>query len=87
MLPKDAKKRKVPVPDKSRQSSVTDHFSVEDSDVKLILYSDNAFKSAAIEWLIETNQVCPCHQYIHSPILRHGHYSQFRLSVIPPSKR
>lgn len=71
MLPEDAKKRKVPVPDKSWQSSVTDHFGLEDTDTKPIPYNDDAFKTAAIEcqWLIKTNQVRLGRQYILPPIL------------------
>ena len=34
------------------------------------MYSDSAFKTAAIEWLIETNQVCLVH-HIHFSILSH----------------
>jgi hypothetical protein len=72
MLPKDAKKRKAPVPDKSRQSSVTDHFGLEDTDAKPIPYSDDTFKTAALEWLIETNQVRLGFQYIILPILSYN---------------
>ena len=57
MLPEDAKKRKRIV-EKNRQSSVTEHFGPEDPPVRPTLYSDKALQTAAIEWLIETNQVC-----------------------------
>ena len=62
MLPEDAKQRKSLAIDKVQQSSVIDHFGPEDT--RPIPYSDDAFKAAAIEWLIETNQVCPFLQYI-----------------------
>ena len=59
MLPEDTKQRKSLALDKVQQSSVTDHFGPEDTQP--IAYSDSAFKAAAIEWLIETNQVCLLH--------------------------
>ena len=55
MLPEDAKQRKSLALDKARQSSVTNHFGPEDA--RPIPYSDNAFRAAALEWLIEMNQV------------------------------
>ena len=73
MLPEDSKKRKALALDKNRlsqQSSVTDHFGPEDTNAKPITYSDSAFKTAAIEWLIETNQVHLVH-HIHFSILSH----------------
>jgi hypothetical protein len=57
MLPEDTKQRKSVVLDKGRQSSVTEHFGPEDVHARPIAYSDNAFKAAAHEWLVETNQV------------------------------
>ncbi len=57
MLPEDAKKRKRIV-EKNRQSSVTEHFGPEDPPARPTPYSDKALQTAAIEWLIETNQVC-----------------------------
>jgi hypothetical protein len=63
MLPEDTKQRKTVVATKS-QSSVTDHFSTEDQDAKPIPYSHHTFKTAAIEWLVETNQVRRFHTSI-----------------------
>jgi hypothetical protein len=57
MLPQDSKQRNEDTLDKGRQPSVTEHFSPEDMDARPIPYSDEALKTAAIEWLIETNQV------------------------------
>ena len=62
MLPEDAKQHKSLVLDKVPQSSVTEYFGPEDAQP--IAYSHNTFKAAAIEWLVETNQVCPFNQYI-----------------------
>jgi hypothetical protein len=53
MLPEDTKKRKQV----EKQPSVTDHFSLEDQDAKPIPYSDKALETAALEWLVQTNQV------------------------------
>ena len=55
MLPEDAKQCKLLALDKAQQSSVTDHFGPKDA--RPIPYSDNTFRAAAIEWLIEMNQV------------------------------
>jgi hypothetical protein len=56
MLPQDTKQRKSAA-EKSQQSAVTDHFSREDKDARPVPYSDSALETAALEWLIETNQV------------------------------
>jgi hypothetical protein len=60
MLPLDAKQRKKVLTDKDsleRQSSVTEHFGLEDPASKPIPYSDKALETASLEWLIETDQV------------------------------
>jgi hypothetical protein len=57
MLPKDAKERSDRKRGVDRQSSVTDHFGPEDPASKPIPFSDKALESAALEWLVETNQV------------------------------
>ena len=53
MLPEDAKLRKSATLDKGRQLSVTDHFGPEDMD-RPIPYNDEAFRNAAMEWVIKT---------------------------------
>ena len=57
MLPEDAKSRKRIENNKTRQSSVTEHFGPEDPTSKPIPFTNKAFQAAAFEWLIETNQV------------------------------
>ncbi|KAF8262702.1 hypothetical protein EI94DRAFT_1601197, partial [Lactarius quietus] len=52
MLLDDAKKRKLV----DKQPSVTEHFGPEDRDARPILYSDKALETAALEWIIQTNQ-------------------------------
>lgn len=61
MLPEDTKTRRAQVLEETlRQSNVEDHFKPAPKDErseKIEPYSDELFKQAAIEWLIETNQV------------------------------
>ena len=64
MLPEDTKKCKRV----EKQPSVTEHFRPEDREARPILYSDKAFETATLEWLIETNQVCTFY-YVLSPVL------------------
>ena len=53
MLPEDMKKHKC----LEKQLLVTEHFGPEDWDVRPIRHSERALETAALEWLIETNQV------------------------------
>ena len=64
MLPEDTKKRKCV----EKQPSVTEHFGPEDWEARLIPYSNKALETAALEWLIKTNQVCTS-PYFLSPML------------------
>ena len=60
MLPNDAKRRKdlaKVTAENLRQLAIDEHFKQEAPEDKPILYSDALFQEAAIEWLIETNQV------------------------------
>jgi hypothetical protein len=66
MLPEDTKKRKIV----EKQPSVTEHFQPEDRAARPIPYSDKALETASLEWLIETNQVCPLYCF-PSPVLIH----------------
>ncbi|KAH9046116.1 hypothetical protein EDB84DRAFT_1265473 [Lactarius hengduanensis] len=54
MLPEDSKKRKRI--EKDRQSLVIDHFGPEDPTMRPIPFSEKALQTAALEWVIETNQ-------------------------------
>ncbi len=59
MLPSDAKKRKKAVIDDNlRQTHVMEHFSVAPPEDKPVPFGDATFKEAALEWLIQTDQVC-----------------------------
>jgi hypothetical protein len=58
MLPEDAKARRKEALEKLiEQTQVNDHFHPMMPDDKPTPYSDEAFKEAAIQWLIETDQV------------------------------
>ena len=52
MLPEDTKMRKS-----TKQPSIIEHFDLEDQDARPVPYSDKALKTAALKWLVETNQV------------------------------
>lgn len=58
MLPEDTKERRQALAEQTlRQSAVDDHFKPATPEDKPTPYSDELFKEAAIQWLIETNQV------------------------------
>ena len=52
MLSKDTKMRKS-----AKQPSIVEYFDLEDRDTRPVLYSDKALKTAALKWLVKTNQV------------------------------
>ncbi|KAG6864146.1 hypothetical protein C0991_012142, partial [Blastosporella zonata] len=56
MLPEDSKARQEAVKATMTQSQVNTHFHKLDPSEWKILYLDEVFKTAAIEWLIQTNQ-------------------------------
>lgn len=65
MLPDDTKARRTQMLEKTlHQTSVNDHFKSTPKEEKLEPYSDELLKQAAIEWLIQTNQVSG-HAYIY----------------------
>ena len=58
MLPEDTKQRKEAALDsctQTQQTAISDHFNAPREDI--VPYSDRAFEAAAIEWLIDSNQV------------------------------
>jgi len=57
MLPEDSKARRDAAAEKLKQSQVDDHFTVIPEEEKPTPYTDELFKEAAIQWLIETDQV------------------------------
>ena len=58
MLLEDSKLRCAQVLEENlRQTNVNDHFKPAPKEEKPEPFSDELFKEAAIEWLIETNQV------------------------------
>jgi hypothetical protein len=57
MLPEDTKFRKDLIKEKLQQTQVNDHFEKAQPEIKPEPYSDEVFKEAAIQWLVETDQV------------------------------
>lgn len=58
MLPEDAKTRRKEALEKTmEQSQMDEHFRPVDPNDKPVSYTDDVFKEAAIQWLIETDQV------------------------------
>ena len=58
MLPEDTKQRKEAALDscmQTQQTAISDHFNAQCKDI--VPYSNRAFEAAAIEWLIDSNQV------------------------------
>ena len=60
MLPEDSKARRDAAAEKLKQLQVDDHFMVIPEEEKPMPYTDEVFKEAAIQWLIETDQVPFC---------------------------
>ncbi len=60
MLPEDTKKRRSAIVEETlRQSRVHEHFDKAKPEDKPKVYTDEIFNEAAIQWLIETDQVRP----------------------------
>ena len=57
MLPEDTKERRAALLESLRQTNVTEHFAKAQPEEGPPPYSDDLFKEAAIQWLIETDQV------------------------------
>lgn len=59
MLPKDRKELAAKEKEQREQSTLDKHLA--EPAERVIPYSDKLFRSAAIEWLVCTGQVCPTH--------------------------
>jgi hypothetical protein len=58
MIPEDAKmRRQEAIANAKEQTQVDDHFRQVKPEEKPVPYSDELFKEAVIQWLIETDQV------------------------------
>jgi hypothetical protein len=57
MLPSDTKERKATEHATLLQTQVNEHFAKAQPEVKPPPYTDELFKEAAIEWLVQTDQV------------------------------
>jgi len=60
MLPEDTKKQREALLENLRQANITDHFAEAKPEERVPLYTDEIFKEAAIQWLVETDQVSCC---------------------------
>ncbi|KIL57453.1 hypothetical protein M378DRAFT_63818, partial [Amanita muscaria Koide BX008] len=56
MIPEDAKAWRKAIANTKEQTQVDDHFHHINLEDKPIPYSDETFKEAAIQWLVETDQ-------------------------------
>ena len=84
MLPEDTKKCKCI----EKQPSVTEHFGPEDRDARRIPYRNKALETAALEWLIETNQVSTYYVFVCNILCDiYECYSLFRHSTTLRSRR
>ena len=66
MLPEDSKKRRAAAVETVEQTTVDSHFK---DVLKVQPYSDVLMKEAAIEWLIQTNQVHSCFSALQISVL------------------
>jgi hypothetical protein len=57
MLPEDSKAHRAALLESLRQTNVTEHFAEVKPEDKPLPYSDELFNQAAIQFLIETDQV------------------------------
>ncbi len=61
MLPKDSLARRQAAVDEAaclQQGRVDHHFETAKAEDRPAPYSDELFREAAIQWLVETDQVC-----------------------------
>lgn len=64
MLPGDSKARRVKKTEQLSQTLVEDHYEIQRPEDKPKPYSHELWREAAIQWLVETDQVC--HKITHS---------------------
>ena len=57
MLPKDSKARHAGKAEVLSQTLVVDHYTIQKPGDKPIPYSEEGFKEAAVQWLVEMDQV------------------------------
>jgi hypothetical protein len=57
MLPKDAKKRRRDAQIRETQSHLDSHLREKPQKERVVPYTDEIFREAAIEWLVSTDQV------------------------------
>ena len=72
--------------DRAKQQSLDPHLTKEQPREKMVPYSDDLFRDAAIQWLIETHQVFFT-ILRGSVLIKHVRKSPFRLSSTHPSRK
>ena len=86
MIPEDAKaRRQEAMVNAKEQTQVDEHFHHVKPEDKPVPYSDQSFKDAAVQWLIETDQVCDVVKHQHDEYSNHL-YSLWPHSNIRPFK-
>ena len=60
-LPKHVAKLKADAQSVGHQTSMTDHYKPAEPTERVTPYSDDLFKQAALEWLVQTDQVSRLH--------------------------
>ena len=59
--------------DRAIQQSLVPHLTTKAPQERVVPYSDDCFHDAAVQWLVETHQVC-CVSHVHhqpgQPVLR-----------------
>jgi hypothetical protein len=79
MIPKDvAERKKATAAAAASQSTINDHAVPLEPKAKVIPYSHELFQQAALEWLIETDQVLLYVLFIVSSLLIESFCSLFR---------
>ncbi|KAF8803118.1 hypothetical protein BYT27DRAFT_7305410, partial [Phlegmacium glaucopus] len=80
MLPRDSKARRDAEREHLSQTLVEDHYTVQKPEDKPVLYSNELFKEAAIQWLVEMDQVLPHFRSLYFFFLTYiAHDSLFNL--------
>jgi hypothetical protein len=85
MLPDDSAARKLDA-SKLQQGRVDQHFEIVKPEDKPIPYSDVGFREAAIQWLVQTDQVRELNVFYLLNLINHAYNSQFRHLNIPHSR-
>jgi hypothetical protein len=90
MLPEDSAARKLDetsTASKLKQGHVNEHFKTVKPEDRPVPYSDALFREAAIQWLIQTDQVTFKCLFLKLKLICNAHNSQFKHSNIPHTRK